>query len=116
MPAGMTMTPLIGTAWAAAGYLCGAIPFGLLVSRSAGLGDLRSIGSGNIGATNVLRTGSKLAAAATLICDLLKGLLPVLVARYFGGELAALITGLAAMVGHILPVWLKFRGGKGVAT
>ncbi|MEO9167181.1 MAG: glycerol-3-phosphate 1-O-acyltransferase PlsY [Aestuariivirga sp.] len=98
------------------GYLAGSIPFGLLLARAAGLGDIRQIGSGNIGATNVLRTGNKSIAAATLICDVLKGLLPCLVANRFWGETAMLLAGFAAMAGHIFPVWLGFKGGKGVAT
>lgn len=98
-----------------AGYLLGSIPFGLVLTRIAGLGDLRSIGSGNIGATNVLRTGNKGLAAATLLLDALKGAVAVWFAATHG-ELAGLIGGLAAFVGHCFPVWLKFRGGKGVAT
>ncbi len=98
------------------GYFAGSIPFGLVLSRAAGLGDIRKIGSGNIGATNVLRTGNKSIAALTLLCDVLKGLLPVLLARWLGGDLAALLAGIAAMAGHIFPVWLGFKGGKGVAT
>ncbi len=97
-------------------YLCGSIPFGILVTRALGLGDLRSIGSGNIGATNVLRTGSKGAAAATVLLDGAKGAIPVLLARYFAGESAAMVAALAAFLGHLFPVWLRFRGGKGVAT
>jgi len=98
------------------GYLLGTIPFGLLVTRSAGLGDIRSIGSGNIGATNVLRTGRRELAAATLILDAAKGAAAVLIARYFWGPDTALIAGLAAFAGHIWPIWLKFKGGKGTAT
>ena len=98
------------------GYLAGSIPFGLLLTRAAGLTDVRRIGSGNIGATNVLRTGSKPIAAATLACDMLKGTVPVVAVHYWGGEAAALLAGLAAIAGHIFPVWLRFRGGKGVAT
>ncbi|MDI3338203.1 glycerol-3-phosphate 1-O-acyltransferase PlsY [Defluviimonas aestuarii] len=97
-------------------YLLGSIPFGVLVTRLMGLGDLRKIGSGNIGATNVLRTGNKAAAFATLILDGGKGAVAVLIARAMAGEDAAQIAGLAAFVGHIFPVWLKFNGGKGVAT
>ena len=97
-------------------YLLGSIPFGLLITRALGLGDLRAIGSGNIGATNVLRTGNKQAAAATLLLDGAKGAVAVLVARHFLGETAALVAGLGAFVGHLFPVWLRFRGGKGVAT
>jgi acyl phosphate:glycerol-3-phosphate acyltransferase len=98
------------------GYLAGSIPFGLLLTRAAGLADVRGIGSGNIGATNVLRTGSKPIAAATLACDILKGTVPVVVFHYVAGETAALLAGLAAVAGHVFPVWLGFRGGKGVAT
>jgi glycerol-3-phosphate acyltransferase PlsY len=98
------------------GYMAGSIPFGLLLTRAAGLTDVRRIGSGNIGATNVLRTGSKPIAAATLACDMLKGTVPVVAFHYWGGEAAALLAGLAAIAGHIFPVWLRFRGGKGVAT
>jgi acyl phosphate:glycerol-3-phosphate acyltransferase len=98
------------------GYLLGSIPFGLLLTRLAGTEDLRSIGSGNIGATNVLRTGRKGLAAATLICDVLKGTVAVLIAGYFAGPEAAMLAGLGAFLGHLFPVWLKFRGGKGIAT
>jgi glycerol-3-phosphate acyltransferase PlsY len=98
------------------GYLCGSIPFGLLLTRAAGLGDVRSIGSGNIGATNVLRTGNKKIAALTLFLDGLKGAAPVLLFTYFGEPQAGMVAGLAAMAGHIFPVWLDFKGGKGVAT
>jgi glycerol-3-phosphate acyltransferase PlsY len=98
------------------GYLLGSIPFGLLLTRAAGGPDVRTIGSGNIGATNVLRTGRKGLAAATLICDMLKGTLAVLVAAYFAGHDAALAAGLGAFLGHLFPVWLRFKGGKGVAT
>ncbi|MHC1549169.1 glycerol-3-phosphate 1-O-acyltransferase PlsY [Phyllobacterium sp. K27] len=97
------------------GYILGSIPFGLILTRMAGLGDVRSIGSGNIGATNVLRTGNKKLAAATLILDMLKGTAAVLVAGIIGPE-AAIAAGLGAFLGHIFPVWLKFKGGKGVAT
>lgn len=97
-------------------YLLGSIPFGLLITRALGLGDLRRLGSGNIGATNVLRTGNKGAAAATLLLDGAKGAVAVLLARHFGGESAALVAGLFAFLGHLFPVWLRFRGGKGVAT
>jgi glycerol-3-phosphate acyltransferase PlsY len=102
--------------FAIVGYLCGSIPFGLLLTRMAGLGDVREIGSGNIGATNVLRTGNKKIAALTLLCDALKGLLPVLAATYVDTPYSATAAGLGALVGHIFPVWLKFKGGKGVAT
>lgn len=98
------------------GYLCGTVPFGLLFSRWAGLGDIRSIGSGNIGATNVLRTGNKLVAALTLVCDALKGTIPVLVLSWLYGPEAGILGGLAAFFGHLFPFWLGFRGGKGVAT
>lgn len=98
------------------GYLFGSIPFGLILTRWAGLGDVRSIGSGNIGATNVLRTGRKGLAAATLLCDALKGTVPVLIAAAFLGFPASLAAGLGAFLGHIFPVWLGFKGGKGVAT
>ena len=98
------------------GYLFGSIPFGLLLAKAAGLGDVRKIGSGNIGATNVLRTGSKWIAALTLLLDVAKGLVPVLLARSAWGEDAAILTAIGALVGHIFPVWLRFRGGKGVAT
>ena len=97
------------------GYLCGSIPFGLLLTKAFDAGDLRSIGSGNIGATNVLRTGRKDLAAATLLLDALKGTFAVLIAMRFGPG-AALAAGLGAFLGHLFPVWLNFRGGKGVAT
>jgi acyl phosphate:glycerol-3-phosphate acyltransferase len=98
------------------GYLLGSIPFGLLLTRLAGTEDLRSIGSGNIGATNVLRTGRKGLAAATLLLDALKGTAAVIIAGYFAGSDAAMLAGLGAFLGHLFPVWLKFRGGKGVAV
>ncbi|MFG1297591.1 MULTISPECIES: glycerol-3-phosphate 1-O-acyltransferase PlsY [Xanthobacter] len=98
------------------GYLLGSIPFGLLLTRRAGTKDIRSIGSGNIGATNVLRTGRKDLAVLTLLGDALKGTIAVLVARELAGETAALVAALGAFLGHIFPVWLKFKGGKGVAT
>lgn len=97
------------------GYLLGSVPFGLLITRAAGLGDVRRIGSGNIGATNVLRTGRKGLAAATLLLDGLKGTVAVLIAGWFKEDLA-LYAGLAAFLGHIFPAWLSFKGGKGVAT
>jgi glycerol-3-phosphate acyltransferase PlsY len=97
------------------GYLIGSIPFGLLLAKAAGKGDIREIGSGNIGATNVLRTGSKWLAAATLLLDMGKGLAAVLVAWQWFPE-AVSVAALAAVIGHCFPVWLKFRGGKGVAT
>ena len=102
-----------------AGYLLGSIPFGVILTRLFGAGDLRQIGSGNIGATNVLRTGRKELAAATLILDGAQGAVAVLLARHLVPELgdhAAMIAGAAAVIGHCYPVWLKFRGGKGVAT
>ncbi|MEM9717550.1 MAG: glycerol-3-phosphate 1-O-acyltransferase PlsY [Pseudomonadota bacterium] len=98
------------------GYLSGSIPFGLLLSKLMGLGDLRSIGSGNIGATNVLRTGNKVAAFLTLVLDALKGAAPLLLFRHYFGEDAGQLAGLAAFIGHLYPVWLQFKGGKGVAT
>jgi glycerol-3-phosphate acyltransferase PlsY len=98
------------------GYLFGSIPFGLLLTRAAGLGDIRAIGSGNIGATNVLRTGRRGLAAATLLLDAAKGAAAVLLARALAGPDAALWAGLGAVLGHTFPVWLSFRGGKGVAT
>jgi glycerol-3-phosphate acyltransferase PlsY len=98
------------------GYLLGSIPFGLVLTKFAGTQDLRSIGSGNIGATNVLRTGRKGLAAATLLCDMLKGTVAVLIAGYVGGPDAAMLAGLAAFLGHLFPVWLGFKGGKGVAV
>lgn len=107
------MTPILALAF---GYLLGSIPFGVLVTRLLGLGDLRSIGSGNIGATNVLRTGNKGAAAATLLLDGGKGAVAVLLARHVAGESAAMLAALGAFLGHLYPVWLGFRGGKGVAT
>ncbi len=101
---------------AIAGYLLGSIPFGLLLTRAAGLGDIRAVGSGNIGATNVLRTGHKGLAAATLVLDAAKGAAAVLIARYLWGEGPAMMAGVAAFLGHVFPVWLSFKGGKGVAT
>ncbi len=103
-------------AWAIAGYLLGSIPFGMILARVMGLGNLRDIGSGNIGATNVLRTGNKKAAALTLLFDAGKGAAIVLLARSMASEDAAQIAGLAAFIGHCFPIWLRFRGGKGVAT
>lgn len=102
--------------WAFLGYLLGSVPFGIVISRLLGLGNLREIGSGNIGATNVLRTGSRPAAAATLVLDGAKGAAAVLLARALTGEDTAQLAGLMAFVGHCYPVWLGFRGGKGVAT
>ncbi|MEO6841979.1 MAG: glycerol-3-phosphate 1-O-acyltransferase PlsY [Bradyrhizobium sp.] len=98
------------------GYLFGSIPFGLLLTRLAGTQDLRSIGSGSIGTTNVLRTGRKDLAAATLIGDLLKGTIAVIISGYLGGPDAAMAAALGAFLGHLFPVWLRFRGGKGVAV
>jgi glycerol-3-phosphate acyltransferase PlsY len=98
------------------GYLPGSIPFGFLLTRAAGLGDVRDIGSGNIGATNVLRTGRKSIAAATLLLDVAKGAAAVLIIGSFFGQAAAVCAGLGAFLGHVFPVWLNFKGGKGVAT
>ena len=118
----MSFMPLIENTWmvlllwAVLGYLIGSVPFGVIVAKAMGLGNLRDIGSGNIGATNVLRTGSKPAAAATLLRDGAKGALALLLARSLSGEDAAQVAALAAMIGHCYPVWLKFQGGKGVAT
>ena len=98
------------------GYLLGAIPFGLVLTKLAGTEDLRSIGSGNIGATNVLRTGRKGLAAATLLLDALKGTVAVVITGYIAGPNAAMAAGLGAFLGHLFPVWLKFKGGKGVAV
>lgn len=98
------------------GYLLGSIPFGVILTRAAGAGDVRNIGSGNIGATNVLRTGRKDLAIATLILDAGKGAVALLIARYLFGEAAGAIAGGAAFMGHLFPVWLGFKGGKGVAT
>ena len=98
------------------GYLCGSIPFGLILTRLAGTQDIRSVGSGNIGATNVLRTGRKGLAAATLLGDAIKGTAAVLIVRHFWGLELAMIAGLGAFLGHLFPLWLGFKGGKGVAT
>ena len=111
-----TSPPLMLLLTAALAYLLGSIPFGVVITRAMGLGDLRQIGSGNIGATNVLRTGNKPAAAATLILDAAKGGIAVLIARAALGEDAAQIAALASFLGHLFPVWLGFKGGKGVAT
>ncbi|WP_396593083.1 glycerol-3-phosphate 1-O-acyltransferase PlsY [Brevundimonas sp. R86498] len=111
--------PALGTLAlvAVGGYLLGSIPFGVVITRAAGTGDVRSIGSGNIGATNVLRTGRKDLALATLLLDAGKGAVALLIARHlFGSEAAGAIAGGAAFLGHLFPVWLGFRGGKGVAT
>lgn len=102
--------------WAGLGYLLGSIPFGMVLAKAMNLGNLREIGSGNIGATNVLRTGNKLAAAVTLLLDGAKGAVAVLLARAAIGEDAAQLAGLMAFIGHCFPIWLSFRGGKGVAT
>lgn len=110
----MTLISII--IWAVIGYLLGSIPFGVLVARARGLGDLRQQGSGNIGATNVLRTGDKPAAVLTLLGDALKGVIAVVMADFAGGPLAAQAAALAAFIGHCWPVWLGFKGGKGVAT
>ena len=113
------VAPALGTlaAVAVGGYLLGSVPFGVLVTRAAGAGDVRDIGSGNIGATNVLRTGRKDLALATLLLDAGKGAAALLIARHlFGSELAGAIAGGAAFLGHLFPVWLGFKGGKGVAT
>jgi glycerol-3-phosphate acyltransferase PlsY len=115
MSAPLAMNEILALAFGF-GYLLGSIPFGLLLTRAAGAGDIRAIGSGNIGATNVLRTGRKGLAATTLLCDALKGTLAVLIAAHFAGYEAALAAGLGAFFGHLFPVWLKFKGGKGVAT
>ncbi|MBB4113896.1 glycerol-3-phosphate acyltransferase PlsY [Rhizobium sp. BK226] len=106
----------IALAAAVIGYLFGSIPFGLILTRAAGLGDVRSIGSGNIGATNVLRTGNRKLAAATLLLDALKASAAAWVVGYFLGEEAAIIAGFFAFIGHLFPVWIGFKGGKGVAT
>ena len=98
------------------GYCCGSIPFGLLLAKWAGLGDVRAVGSGNIGATNVLRMGNKKIAALTLLCDGMKGFLPVFAASLADAPFAMIAAGLGALAGHVFPVWLKFKGGKGVAT
>jgi glycerol-3-phosphate acyltransferase PlsY len=98
------------------GYLLGSIPFGLIVTRLAGAGDIRNVGSGNIGATNVLRTGRKGLAAVTLVGDMLKGAAAVLIVNWIDGTDAALLAGLGAVIGHVFPVWLRFKGGKGVST
>jgi glycerol-3-phosphate acyltransferase PlsY len=117
MTSAMTLTSPVAAAIAlAAGYLLGSIPFGLLFSYLAGAGDVRKIGSGNIGATNVLRTGKKWAAVATLLCDGGKGAAAVLLSRYFLPAGAEIFAALAAVIGHMFPLWLGFKGGKGVAT
>lgn len=119
MEVGATNWQMLALACEAAlvlGYLLGSIPFGLLVTRAFGLGDIRKTGSGNIGATNVLRTGNRWAAALTLILDGAKGAAAVLIARELGGDLPAMWGAFASFVGHLFPVWLDFKGGKGVAT
>ena len=115
MPDFTTVTPFMAFAAIVVGYLSGTIPFGLLFTQWAGLGDVRKIGSGNIGATNVLRTGNKKLAAATLLLDMLKGTVAVLIAGMFG-PFYAMAAGVGAFVGHLYPLWLNFKGGKGVAT
>ncbi len=115
MPELVSSTPAVLAA-IAIGYLLGSIPSGLIIARWMNLGNLREIGSGNIGATNVLRTGSKLAALLTVIFDAGKGAAAVLIARFAWGEDAAQIAGFCAFLGHLFPIWLGFRGGKGVAT
>ena len=110
-----SLSPLLALAALVVGYGFGSIPFGLLLTQAAGLGDVRAIGSGNIGATNVLRTGRKDIAAATLLLDGLKGTAAVLIFSHFSVQ-AGMIAGFAAFLGHIFPVWLHFKGGKGVAT
>ncbi len=112
----ITSAPLALALTAVLAYLLGSIPFGVVITRMMGLGDLRQIGSGNIGATNVLRTGNKPAAAATLILDAAKGGIAVLIARALVGDDAAQLAALASFLGHLFPVWLGFKGGKGVAT
>ncbi|WP_224824926.1 glycerol-3-phosphate 1-O-acyltransferase PlsY [Cognatishimia sp. MH4019] len=112
----LTSDPTTLMLWAVIGYLFGSIPSGMILARVMNLGNLREIGSGNIGATNVLRTGNKAAAALTLLFDAGKAIVPLLLARHFAGEDAAQLAALAAFIGHCFPVWLKFKGGKGVAT
>jgi glycerol-3-phosphate acyltransferase PlsY len=112
----VTTDPTLLILTAVLAYLLGSVPFGIVITRALGLGDLRQIGSGNIGATNVLRTGHKGAAAATLVLDAAKGGIAVLIARALFDEDAAQLAGLMAFLGHLFPVWLGFKGGKGVAT
>ena len=112
----LTSKPGALMAACAFGYLAGSIPFGILISKVLGLGDLRKVGSGNIGATNVLRTGNKLAAFLTLLFDFSKGICAVLIVRQFFNEDAVQVSAFSALVGHCFPIWLRFRGGKGVAT
>lgn len=109
-------SPLMLLLWAVFGYGLGSIAFGMVIARVLGLGNLRDIGSGNIGATNVLRTGNKMAAALTVLLDGGKGAVAVLLARWISGEDAAQLAGLMAFIGHCFPIWLSFKGGKGVAT
>ena len=111
-----TSQPEVLLAACAFGYLAGSIPFGIIISKILGLGDLRKVGSGNIGATNVLRTGNKLAAFLTLLFDFSKGICAVLLVRQFFGEDAVQVSAFSALVGHCFPIWLRFSGGKGVAT
>jgi glycerol-3-phosphate acyltransferase PlsY len=111
-----SLAPLDAAAALAIGYALGSIPFGLIVTRLAGTDDIRAIGSGNIGATNVLRTGRKGLAAATLLFDVLKGVAAVLIVAWPWGREAAILAGLGAFLGHLFPIWLGFKGGKGVAT
>lgn len=112
----ITTDPTLLILTAVLAYLLGSVPFGIVITRAMGLGDLRQIGSGNIGATNVLRTGNKRAALATLVLDAAKGGVAVLIARWLMAEDAGQVAGLCAFLGHLFPVWLRFRGGKGVAT
>jgi len=112
----ITSTPLVLLAVAALAYLLGSVPFGIVITRIMGLGDIRKIGSGNIGATNVLRTGNKAAAALTLVLDAGKGAIAVITARVLVGEDASQVAAIFAFLGHLWPVWLGFTGGKGVAT
>lgn len=112
----ITSGPMVLILVAILAYLLGSVPFGLVITRALGLGDLRKIGSGNIGATNVLRTGNKPAALATLLLDAGKGGIAVLIARALAGNDAAQLAALASFLGHIFPIWLGFKGGKGVAT
>src|SRR5689334_5590455 len=107
---------MVGILFVFVGYLLGSIPFGLILTRAAGLGDIRRIGSGNIGATNVLRTGNKALAAATLLLDAAKGAAAVAIAAWFSGHDAVAWAGIGAVLGHAFPVWLGFKGGKAVAT
>jgi glycerol-3-phosphate acyltransferase PlsY len=116
MPDFGALSPLTGLLAVAVGYFFGSIPFGLLLTRLAGLGDIRALGSGNIGATNVLRTGNRSIAALTLLLDMLKGSAPVLLMKWQAGDMAGLMAGAGAFIGHLFPLWLNFKGGKGVAT